>query len=121
MLLPIISSLAVIVLTHWLLLTAWMSASPRAYLYNIFAVVAVVLWAQPWNSRDPYRTSHPMVRMITYLLLLVGMVANGYIFNRSGAFMVAVAVLILGGIELLGVQTIKQYGRHERPEALRHE
>ncbi len=98
MLLTLFSGLAVLILTEWLLLTASLSVSALSEQYYVWAVLAVLLWAQPWSARDRYRTSPQFIRWLTYAGLILVSLAHGYIFSRW-AWVVALEGVILGAIE----------------------
>ena len=107
MMLNILSGAAVIGLMEWLLITAWLSTSRTAWQYNFWALVVVLLWAQPWSSRDPYRTGRVMIRWLVYLVLLVATLASAFVFDSLGPLPVTLAIVLLGAIEFMGWRSLK--------------
>lgn len=101
MLLNLVSGLAVLFLTEWLLLTASLSVSDLSEQYYVWAPLVVLLWAQPWSARDRYRTGSQVLRWLTYLALILLSFAHGFIFARW-AWLIALEAAILAGIEGLG-------------------
>jgi hypothetical protein len=107
MMLNILSGVAVIGLMEWLLITAWLSTSRTAWQYNFWAMVVVVLWAQPWASRDPYRTGRTMIRWGVYLVLLLATLASAFVFDSLGPLPVTLAIILMGSIELTGRRSLR--------------
>jgi len=97
--LNIFSGVAVVGLMEWLLITAWLSTSRTAWQYNFWAMVVVALWAQPWSSRDRYRTGNAMIRGLVYMVLLLATLASAFVFKSLGTLSVTLAILLLGAIE----------------------
>jgi hypothetical protein len=106
--LSVLSGLAVIVIVELLVLNAWLSISDFAWLYIILAGVAIVLWAQPWNRSDRYRTSHSFMRLATYLVLSIQCAASGVVFGRTSPFFLALLSVVLFVIELTGRSSIRR-------------
>ena len=103
----ILSGLAVVVLMEWFLITAWLSRSQTAWQYNFWAFVIVLLWAQPWSSRNPYRTGRQITRNMVYLVLLLATLASAIVFKRWGPLLVTLEILILALIEFAGRRSLK--------------
>jgi hypothetical protein len=101
------SGVAVVGLMEWLLITAWLSTSRTAWQYNFWAIVVVLLWAQPWSSRDPYRTGRAMIRWMVYMVLLLATLASAFVFKSLGPLPVTLAILLLGAIEFMGRREVK--------------
>ena len=105
--LNIFSGVAVVGLMEWLLITAWLSTSRTAWQYNFWAMVVVVLWAQPWNSRDRYRTGRAMIRWMVYLILLLGTLGSAFVFKSLGPLSVSLAIVLMGSIEFMGRREVR--------------
>ena len=99
MLLNLVSGLAVLILTEWLLLTASLSVSALSEQYYLWALLVVLLWAQPWSTSDRYRSDNPLIRRLTYAALVLISLAHGYIFGRA-SWLIALEAAILGGFEV---------------------
>jgi hypothetical protein len=105
--LNLFSGVAVVGLMEWLLITAWLSTSRTAWQYNFWAIVVVALWAQPWSSRDRYRTGRAMIRWMVYMVLLLGTFASAFVFKSLGPLSVTLAILLLGAIEFMGRREVR--------------
>ena len=105
--LNIFSGVAVVGLMEWLLITAWLSTSRTAWQYNVWAFVVVLLWAQPWSSRDPYRTGRQMIRWLVYLVLLMATLASAFVFDSLAPLVVTLAIILLGLIEFTGWRALR--------------
>jgi hypothetical protein len=105
--LNLFSGVAVVGLMEWLLITAWLSTSRTAWQYNFWAVVVVALWAQPWSSRDRYRTGNAMIRWLVYMFLLVATLGSAFVFKSLGPLTVALAILLLGAVEFMGAREVR--------------
>ena len=102
-----VSGVAVVGLMEWFLITAWLSTSRTAWQYNFWALVLVLLWAQPWSSRDPYRTGNQMMRSLVYLVLLLATLASAIVFRRWAPLLVTLEIVILALIEYAGRRSLK--------------
>lgn len=107
MLLAIFSGIAVVGLMEWFLITAWLSPSRTAWQYNFWAMVVVLLWAQPWSSRDPYRTGKQVFRWLVYLVLLLGTLASVLVFDSFSPLFVSAEIFILIVIEFSGRRSLR--------------
>ena len=105
--LNIFSGIAVVGLMEWLLITAWLSTARTAWQYNIWAIVVVLLWAQPWSSRDPYRTGRQTIRWLVYLVLLMATLASAFVFKSLMPLAVTLAIFLLGLVEFTGWRAIR--------------
>jgi len=105
--LNILSGVAVVGLMEWLLITAWLSTSQTGWQYNFWALVIVLIWAQPWKSRDPYRTGNALIRYLVYLALLLATLASTIVFRGWAPLVVSLEILILGSIELAGRRSLQ--------------
>ena len=103
----IFSGVAVVCLMEWLLITAWLSTSRTAWQYNFWAIVVVALWAQPWSSRDRYRTGNAMIRWFVYMVLLVGTLASAFVFKSLGPLSVTLAITLLAAVEFMGRREVR--------------
>jgi hypothetical protein len=106
--LTLFSGIAFLGITIWLLLTAWLSQSRFAWQYNIWAMLVVLLWAQPWSRSDPYRTDQRLVRGIFYILLFLADFGFWYLFGGLWPVILAVEVLVLLLIEITGRPIIER-------------
>ena len=107
MLLAILSGIAVVGLMGWFLITGWLSPSRTAWQYNFWAMVVVLLWAQPWSSRDPYRTSKQMFRWLFYLLLFLGTLGSVIVFDSYSPLFITLEIFILAVIEFSGRRSLR--------------
>jgi len=98
----VLSSLAALTLAELLYLNAWLSTNPRAWQYDLWAALVIMLWAQPWSSRDRYRTDSALLRMIVYGALFLAASASAYIFDRWQPGLVGLGIAVLFVIELTG-------------------
>jgi hypothetical protein len=105
--LNIFSGVAVVGLMEWLLITAWLSTSRMDWQYTVWAILVVVLWAQPWSSRDPYRTGRQMIRWLVYLVLMMATLASSVVFDSLTPLAVGLAVFLLGVIEFTGQRSLR--------------
>ncbi len=102
------SGTAVLVLTEWLLLTASLSKSRLSWQYNLWAMLVVLLWAQPWSRSDPYRTGQQWIRWLFYFFLLLGTFGFFYIFSGMWPFLVILEILILAAVEGFGRRSLQR-------------
>lgn len=106
--LSILSGLAAIVIAELLYLSAWLSTNPRAWQYDLWAALVVVLWAQPWSSRDRYRTDMKLLRMAFFGVLFLAASASAVIFNRWQPGLIGVGIVILFMVELTGRRAVSK-------------
>jgi hypothetical protein len=105
--LNIVSGVAVLGLTEWLLLAAWLSQATLAWQYNLWAMIVVLFWAQPWSRSDPYRTGHRGLRVIVYSLLLMAAFGSALVFGMWGAWLVLLEASLLFITEITGRRPIR--------------
>ena len=106
--LTLLSGIAFLGMTLWLLVTAWLSQSRFAWQYDLWAMVIVLLWAHPWRRSDPYRTDQRPIRGIFYALLLLAIFGFWYLFGGLWPVILAVEVVILFLIEVTGRPVIER-------------
>lgn len=104
----LISGLAVLVITQLLLFSAWLSASPRAWMYYLWTAIAVLLWAQPWSRRDPYRTIPAGARAWTYALLAFILIASAFFFDTISPLLILLEVVVLFALDFTGQRSISK-------------
>ena len=100
--LNLVSGIAVVGLTGWLLVTALVSTARFGWQYNVWALVVVLLWAQPWSRNDPYRTGRHLVRRMIYGILVVAAFGFWYVFGGIWPVLVMIEVIILFLVEITG-------------------
>jgi hypothetical protein len=103
-----ISGFAVLGITEWLLLTAWLSQSRLSWQYTFWVLVVVLLWGQPWSRRDPYRTGNQIIRWLVYFLLLMESMGSSYIFDALWPLLLAIEVGILVAFEFTGLRSLRR-------------
>ena len=106
--LTLFSGIAALGLTEWLLLTAWLSKSRLAWQYNLWAMLVVLLWAQPWSRSDPYRTGKQWLRWLIYFFLLLATFAFFYIFGGFWSLVVMLEIITLAAVEGFGRRSFQR-------------
>ena len=101
------SSAAVLLITQLLFISAWLSARQNPWLHYLWAAIIVLLWAQPWSRSDPYRTNKLIVRLGTYVLIILMSLASWYVYDRTPILLVGLLALVLGLIEYRGQAALK--------------
>jgi len=102
MLLNLVSGIAVVGLTGWLLVTARVSTARFGWQYNLWALLVVLLWAQPWSRNDPFRTGRRLIRWIVYGVLVVAAFGFWYVFGGLWPVLVIIELIVLFLIEITG-------------------
>ncbi len=102
------SAAAVLIFTELFFISAWLSAGSQPWQYNLWAALAVLLWAQPWRRRDPYRTDNLIFRMVIYLVLIILSMSAVYIFGPIQPIFIALEAFILGILEYTGQAPIRK-------------
>ena len=105
--LNVVSGIAVLGLMEWLLLTAWLSRARLSWQYNLWAMIVVLFWAQPWSRNDPYRTGQRSIRTGVYGLLILIALGTGLIFGIWGAWLVGLEAILLFVLEVSGRRPAK--------------
>jgi len=106
--LTFLSGTAALILSEWLLLTAWLSKSRLAWQYNLWAMLVILLWAQPWSRSDPYHTGIQWMRWLFYFLLVMATFAFFYVFGGLWPLLVILEILILAAVEGLGRRSLQR-------------
>ena len=86
--LTVISGAATLGIVMFCLLSAWLSTAPNPWQYYLWAGLAVILWGQPWNLKDPLRTDSTILRSIVYGVLLLAIIGTVYVYQISEALIV---------------------------------
>jgi len=106
--LNLVSGIAMVGLAGWLLVTGWVSQSRFNWQYNVWAMLVVLLWAQPWNRNDPYRTGRQLIRRIVYGILVVAAFGFWYVFGGLWPVLVILEVLVLLLVEITGRPDVEE-------------
>jgi len=106
--LNLVSGIAMVGLAGWLLVTGWVSQSRFSWQYNVWAMLVVLLWAQPWNRNDPYRTGMQLIRRIVYGILVVAAFGFWYVFGGLWPVLVILEVLVLLLVEITGHPDVEE-------------
>ena len=104
----IASSIATLGLTATLLTIAGVKAPGTTSVFYWSTALIILLWSQPWSSRDFYRSDQPIIRWVTYLLLALLILILAVIFPAGANWLILIEVIVLGTFETFGWLTSRR-------------